>query len=99
MGRVGEGKNSNFLKFHSKFTENRPRTTPGKHKYSSDPPPPREKIMDPHMILYHFIINTVPQKKGENGGGQFESFKIRFLRQLKRRVPKKKACIICLNVT
>lgn len=78
MGRVGEGKNSNFLKFHSKFTENRPRTTPGKHKYSSDPPPPREKIMDPHMILYHFIINTVPQKKGKMEEGSSNRSKFVF---------------------
>lgn len=77
MGRVGEGKNSNFLKFHSKFTENRPRTTPGKHKYSSDPPP-REKIMDPHMILYHFIINTVPQKKGKMEEGSSNRSKFVF---------------------
>lgn len=77
MGRVGEGKNSNFLKFHSKFTENRPRTTPGKHKYSSDPPP-REKILDPHMILYHFIINTVPQKKGKMGEGSSNRSKFVF---------------------
>lgn len=98
MGRVGEGKNSNFLKFHSKFTENRPRTTPGKHKYSSDPPPPGKNSGSAHDFISLYYKHC-PTKKGENGGGQFESFKIRFLRQLKRRVPKKKACIICLNVT
>lgn len=43
-------------------------------------------------------LYTAPQKGGK-WGGQFESFKIRFFYVNKRRVPKKKACIICLNVT
>lgn len=67
MGRVGEGKNSNFLKFHSKFTENRPRTTPGKHKYSSDPPPPGKNSGSAHDFISLYYKHCPTKKRGKWG--------------------------------